>query len=115
MPQKGTIRITTRTLLLLFVATLALVGGAFNLRDRMSYKPVPTDGVTWRDDARFGVVAEKVEPRSPASLAGIYRGDILAGICTTGDDQYDEITAAQQVQIYLDSAKDLVQLGNPLN
>src|SRR5262249_15013422 len=37
------------------------------------------------------------------------------GICTTGDDQYDEITAAQQVQIYLDSAKDLVQLGNPLN
>ncbi|MGH9841386.1 MAG: hypothetical protein ACREEM_21745, partial [Blastocatellia bacterium] len=114
-PQTGTIRISTRTLLLLFIAALALTAGAFNLRDRLNQKPAPTDGVLWKDDARFGVVAEKVEPGSPASQAGIMRGDVLAGICTTGDDNYEEIKRAEHVQIYLDTAKDLVHLGNPLN
>jgi two-component system, NtrC family, sensor kinase len=114
-PQTGTIRITTRTLLLLFLALLALGSGAFNLRDRLNQKPVWTDGVIWKDDSRFGVVAEAVAPRSTASLEGIYRGDILVGICTTGDDVFDEMTEAQHVQVYLDNAKDLVQLGHPLS
>jgi len=42
-------RVTTRTLVLLFIAFLALAAGAFNLRDRLTQKPVYTDGVLWRD------------------------------------------------------------------
>jgi two-component system NtrC family sensor kinase len=114
-PQMGANRITTSTLLLLFLAILALGGGGFNLRDRMNQKPVWSDGVIWKDDAKRGVVAAQVESRSPASQAGVQQGDVLTGICSTGDDQYDEITEAHHVQIYIDNAKDLMQLGHPLN
>jgi hypothetical protein len=101
-------------LLLLFVAALLLLGGVFNLRDRMHQKPVWTDGVTWKDGP-YGVVADKVEPRSPASIEGIYPGDLLVGISQTGDNSYEEIAEAHHVQVYIDAAKDLVQMGQPLN
>ncbi len=101
-------------MILLFVAFLALASGVFNFRDRLNQKPVPTDGVVWRDDRELGVVAEIVEPGSPAALADIRRGDILIAISNTGSDPFDEITGAHQVQIYLDQAKDQVQLGNSL-
>jgi two-component system, NtrC family, sensor kinase len=107
-------RVTTRAMLLLFVALLALTGSVFNLRDRFNQKPVPTDGVQWRDDEKLGVIADQVEPGSPAALADIRRGDILLGISTTGEIPFDEISEAQQVQIYLDQAKDQIQLGSPL-
>lgn len=113
-PQSGTIRITTRTLLLLFVTALLLLGGVFNLRDRLNQKSVWTDGVTWKDGP-FGVVAARVEPRSPASIEGIYPGDVLVGISQTGDNSYEEIAEAHHVQVYIDAAKDLVQMGQPLN
>lgn len=101
-------------MILLFVALLALAIGGFNLRDRLNQKPVPTDGVIWKDDANLGVVAELVEHGSPAALADVRRGDVLVGISNTGSEPFDEITEAHQVQIYLDEAKDLVQLGRPL-
>lgn len=110
--QAGTTRITTRTLVLLFIAVLALAGGVFNLRDRLNQKPVYTDGVIWRDVAGVGVVADRVDPRGPASLAGVYRGDVLVGISTGGD--FEEVTKAEHVQIYLDQAKDQLGFGNPL-
>ncbi len=112
--QAGTTRVTTRTLLLLFLAFLALAGGAFNLRDRMNQKPVLTDGVVWRDDARLGVVAERVEPNSPAAMADVRAGDILIGISTTGAEPFEEVDSAEHVQIYLDQAKDQIRLGSPL-
>jgi S1-C subfamily serine protease len=62
---------------LLFIAFLAVAAGAFNLRDRLNQKPVYSDGVIWRDVDGLGVVADRVEPGSPASLAGVYRGDVL--------------------------------------
>ncbi len=106
-PQTSTTRVTTRTLLLLFVAFLALVTGAFNLRDRVNQKAVMTDGVVWRDDPQFGIVADKIEPASPATKAGIWRGDILIGISPTGNrDDMEEVRQAQDVQIYIDQAKD---------
>ncbi|MBK9314150.1 MAG: hypothetical protein IPM55_07885 [Acidobacteria bacterium] len=64
-PQAGTTRVRTRTILLLFIAFLALAGSAFNLRDRINQKEVPTDGVVWRDDSQLGVVAESIEPAVP--------------------------------------------------
>lgn len=100
--------------MLLFIALLALAAGVFNLRDRLNQKPVYTDGVTWRDVEGIGVVAERVEPGSPASLAGVYRGDVLLGVSTTGSEPFDEITRAEHVQIYIDQAKDQIGFGNPL-
>ncbi|MGH9803371.1 MAG: PDZ domain-containing protein, partial [Blastocatellia bacterium] len=110
--QPSTTRVTTRTLLLLFIALLALASGAFNLRDRLNQKIVLTDGVVWRDDAELGVVAESIEPGGPASKESIRRGDVLIGISPTGGDDFEEVTKAQHVQIYLDLAKDRAQEGN---
>ena len=115
-------RITTRTLVLLFIAFLALAAGGFNLRDRLIQKPVYSDGVLWRDvegpdvfadevepgaaaPLRRYVIADKVEPRGPAALAGVYRGDVLLGISVNGDNDVDDITRAEHVQIYLDQVK----------
>ncbi len=106
-PEVSTTRVTTRTLLLLFIAFLALVSGLFNLRDRLNQKAVMTDGVIWRDDPEFGIVADRVEPDSAAMRAGVYRGDILIGISPTGKaNEFEEVTQTQHVQIYLDQAKD---------
>jgi two-component system, NtrC family, sensor kinase len=112
--QTGTTRVTTRTLALLFIAFLALAVGGFNLRDRLTQKPVYTDGVIWRDVEGVGVVAERVEPGSPASLAGVYRGDVLIGVSAAGNDSFEEMNRASDVQIYLDDAKDQINFGNPL-
>lgn len=111
--QTGTTRVTTRTLVLLFIAFLALGVSAFNLRDRLNQKPVYTDGVVWRDVEGVGVVAERVESGSPASLAGVYRGDVLIGISVGGD--FEIIEKAEHVQIYLDLAKDQLGFGAPLS
>src|SRR5262245_707695 len=100
-------------MLLLFVAILAMVSGAFNLRDRINQKAISSDGVVWRDDAR-GVIVSDIEPGSPAVGAGIQRGDIILGIDISGTNEFEEITEAQQVQIYLDQAKDQILLGHPL-
>ncbi|HEU0184798.1 MAG TPA: hypothetical protein VFS27_05750, partial [Blastocatellia bacterium] len=91
--QTGITRVTTRTLVLLFIASLALAAGSFNFRDRLNQKPVYGDGVLWRDAPGLGVVADQVKPLGPAALAGIYRGDVLLGISTNGSE-YDEIERA---------------------
>ena len=103
----GTTRVSTRTLLLLFVALLALAAAVFNLRDRIVQRPVLTDGVVWMDRSEQGVIADRVEEGGPAARAGIRRGDRLIGISTTGTAPFDEVTGAHQVQIYLDKEKDL--------
>jgi hypothetical protein len=103
-------------MLLLFAAALVLAGGVFNLRDRVSQKPVPSDGVVWRDVSGTGVVAAHVEPGSPAARAGIYEGDALVGISIDGrGEEFDEITRAQDVQLFLDQVKDYVSENRPLS
>jgi hypothetical protein len=113
--QGETIKVATRTLLLLFIAVLAVIASGFNLRDRWVQKPVPTDGVTWEDRADVGIVAARVESGSPASRASIRRGDVLVGISLTGSEPFEEVTKAQNVQIYLDQAKDRLQDGFALS
>ncbi|HZS03473.1 MAG TPA: ATP-binding protein [Blastocatellia bacterium] len=106
---------TTRTLLLLFAAALALAGGVFNLRDRIGQKPVPSDGVRWTDVPGVGVVAAAVDPKGPAAGGGIYAGDVLVGVSTDGHgDEFDEITEARHVQLILDQVKDQVRENHPL-
>jgi PAS domain S-box-containing protein len=101
-------------MLLLFITVLAVIGGVFNLRDRWVQRPVPTDGVVWVDREGVGVVAEYVEPGSPAARNGIRQGNVLVGISLTGRQPFDEITKAQYVQIYLDQAKDWLRDGRTL-
>ncbi|MEP7271370.1 MAG: ATP-binding protein [Acidobacteriota bacterium] len=113
--QGGTNRVATRTLLLLFIAVLAIIASGFNLRDRWVQKPVPTDGVTWEDVAGVGVVAARVESGSPASRSSLRRGDVLIGISLTGSEPFEEVTRAQHVQIYLDQAKDRLKDGFALS
>ena len=113
-PQTGTTQVTTRTLLLLFIAALAMTAGVFNLRDRLSQKPVKTDGVEWRDrDGR--VVAKSVERGSAAWYHDIRPGDILVGISQDGKEPFDELRGAQYVQLYIDQTKDQLKDGIPLS
>jgi two-component system, NtrC family, sensor kinase len=118
-PQLGTTRVTTRTLLLLFVAALALIAGLFNLRDRLNQKDVPTDGVIWVDHPERRVVAEYVDPNGPAFGAGVRPGDALIGICSgmcdPRTDEFDEITEARFVQLYLDYVKKQIKDGYRLS
>jgi two-component system NtrC family sensor kinase len=113
-PQRRTTRVTTRTMLMLFAAFVALGSGVFNFRDRLNQKLVPTDGVIWRDEPGLGVRAAQVEPGSPAALADVRRGDYLIGISTTGSEPFEMVEEAQHVQIYLDQAKDQLTQGAPL-
>lgn len=94
-------------MLLLFVATLALVCGIFNLRDRLHQRLVLADGVFWVDSSDGKVVAQRIEPGSPASRAGVYQGDILEGVSLNGAFPFEVVTQAQYVQIYLDQVKDI--------
>src|SRR5207244_704771 len=81
---------------------------------RLNQKPVPTDGVQWRD--RDGhVVAESVEWHSPADYNDIRPGDILYGISLNGKEPFEEIRGAQYVQLYIDQAKDQIKEGIPLS
>ncbi|HEY7180492.1 MAG TPA: GAF domain-containing protein, partial [Blastocatellia bacterium] len=112
--QTGMTRVTTRTLVLLFIAFLALAAGAFNLRDRLNQKPVYSDGVLWRNVPGVGVVADRVELEGPAALAGVYRGDALLGISMNGSE-FEVVEKAEDVQIYIDQAKDLPGFPNSVN
>jgi two-component system, NtrC family, sensor kinase len=112
--------VVTRTIVLLFVAALALAAGIFNLRDRINerQKPVPTDGVVWVDRAGLGVVAAQVDPQGPAYRAGIRPGDLLVGIDTTPDnglEDPEEIAEARFVQLVLDQVKGQVGGATPLS
>lgn len=114
--RTNTTQVTTRTMLLLFAATLALIGGVFNLRDRINQKPIPSDGVHWTDLSGVGVIASEIEPDSPAARAGVYQGDVVVGICTDGSGQnFDEIKEARNVQVILDQVKDQISEKRPLS
>lgn len=119
MTPQGINRVTTRTLLLLFLAALALLSGLFNLRDRFNQKAVPTDGVIWIDHPQLGVVAQQVDPKGPAFGAGVRVGDILAGICQgmcdPRVDAFDELPQAHYVQLYLDQVKEQIKDGYRLS
>ena len=81
---------------------LFVAGGALNLSQRAYQKLPPTDGVFWRQHGD-GIYADKVLPGFAASRAGISVGDRLIGI-GLDSDKTDEITAASDVQMYLESA-----------
>lgn len=92
-----------RTILLLGITAAAVVVGGLNLQARLRSPHIPSDGVIWADSSQ-GVKAEIVDPSGPAARAGVRRGDLLIGISLDGGRNFDEITRASDVQIYLDTA-----------
>ncbi len=99
--MKGKI-LTSWSLIWLLATVLFVAGGAFNLSQRTYHQLPPTDGVSWTQKAD-GIYAEKVAPNLAASRAGIAAGDRLIGI-SLDEKQFDEITAASDVQMYLETA-----------
>lgn len=99
--MKGKV-LTGWSLIWLLATVLFVVGGALNLSQRVSHPLPPTDGAKWvqKDD---GIYAERVIPGLAASRAGIAVGDRLIGVGLDSDN-IEEITAAADVMMYLESA-----------
>jgi PAS domain S-box-containing protein len=88
----------TKLIAALAVLTLLVVVGIFNLRDRLSAKPIPEDGIEWIDTSD-GVKAKEIDPDSPFALL-VKRGDYLRCIYFQG--KYEAIKRAEDADRYLD-------------
>ena len=99
--MKGKI-LTSWSLIWLLATVLFVGGGALNLSQRAAHPLPPTDGVDWIQKAD-GIYAERVAPNLTASRAGIAAGDRLIAI-SLDEKQFDEIAAASDVQMYLETA-----------
>ncbi len=99
--MKGKI-LTIWSLIWLLATVLFVAGGALNLSQRAYHALPPTDGTTWTQKAD-GIYAERVTPNLAASRAGIAVGDRLIAI-SLDEKQFDEIVAASDVQMYLETA-----------
>src|SRR5262245_14699632 len=88
----------TKLIAALAVVAFLVAVGVFNLRDRLSARPIPDDGIQWVDTAD-GVQAKEIQPDSSfALLAG--PGDHLRYIYFHG--KYEEVKRAEDVDRYLD-------------
>jgi len=88
----------TKLIAALAVVALLVVIGVFNLRDRLSFKPIPDDGIQWVDTAA-GVQAKQVQPDSSFALL-VKEGDYLRYIYFHG--KYEQVKRAEDVDRYLD-------------
>ncbi len=95
--------LTTRTWMLLIAAALLLAIGILNFSQRSTFRLPPEDGIEWVQ-TNEGVVVQSVEENSAGARASILPGDRLIGILKDGEEQYDEIVSAADVQIYLEIA-----------
>jgi PAS domain S-box-containing protein len=106
---KGSV-ITTRTWFLLIGAALLISAGLLNFRQRAYHETPPWDGVEWVD-TKDGIIAKSIERGSSAERAWLLPGDQLIGISLDAKSRPEQITAARDVQIYLDQA----QVGGQLH
>jgi len=97
-------------LILLLTAGLVVVG-ALNLRDRLSARPIPDDGVEWVDTPD-GVQAKSVSPDSPLAYK-VRKGDTLRAFFNIGQDDsrganqqrvldYELVERAGSIPLYLE-------------
>ena len=99
--MKGKV-LTSWSLIWLLATVLLVAGGALNLSQRSIHQLPPTDGARWTQTTD-GVYAERVTPGMAASRAGIAVGDRLIAV-SLDEKQFDEIIAASDVQMYLETA-----------
>src|SRR5215471_18487478 len=92
--------LTAKTKLIAVLAiTSALVFlGIVNLRDRLSLKPMPDDGVQWEDTSN-GVRAKAIDANSPLALV-VRRGDYVRFVYRLG--KYEKIESAETISSYLE-------------
>jgi two-component system NtrC family sensor kinase len=94
--------LTVWSMIWLLATVLFVAGGALNLLQRAKKDFPPTDGVVWvQKDG--GVYAEKVISNLSGARAGIVAGDKLIAI-SLDENNYDQITSASDVQMYLETA-----------
>ncbi len=98
--MKGSI-ITTKTWFLLIGAALLISAGGLNLRQRVKQETPTWDGVEWVD-TQDGVIAKSIEHDSAAARAWMLPGDRLIGVTLDPNAKAEQITAARDVQIYLE-------------
>ena len=101
--MKGSV-ITTKTWFLLIGAALLISAGVLNFRQRVRQETPPWDGVEWVD-TKDGIFAKSIERGSAAERAWLLPGDQLIGISLDAKSRPEQITAARDVQIYLDQAR----------
>lgn len=82
---------------------LLLTAGILNFVQRLDRKTPAWDGVTWTD-TKQGIIADKVQTGSSGARAQIHEGDRLIAI-STDNRTYEQLTRAENVQIYLDEAR----------
>ncbi|HXG90830.1 MAG TPA: ATP-binding protein [Blastocatellia bacterium] len=99
----------TKLIAVLAITALLVVLGILNLRDRLSVRPVPSDGVEWVDTEN-GVQAKSVDPNSPLAFF-VKKGDYLRAVYFVGKSEkidgtkaldYATIEHAEMVDHYLD-------------
>jgi len=99
---KGSV-LTTKAWFLLIGAALLISAGLLNFLQRVRHETPPWDGVEWVD-TNEGIIAKSIERGSAAERAWLLPGDRLIAISLDGKGRPDEITAARDVQLYLDQA-----------
>lgn len=82
----------------LAIAAGLVVIGVFNLRDRLSQRPIPDDGVYWVD-TKDGVQAKAISQDSPLAFR-IKKGDLVRYIFYRG--KYEKVERAETLRLYLD-------------
>src|SRR5919106_4207667 len=82
----------SRPALPVLVVAGLLVLGVANIVARASFREVE-DGVLWTASAD-GVVARDIAPRSPASAAGLKRGDVLLAVDDRPIQNVDDVVHA---------------------
>lgn len=92
----------TKLAIALTATALLFVVGAINFNERLGQPQIPDDGVLWVS-TRTGVRAEIVRPESPASRAGILKGDYLRAV-NIDSLTYDAIKNAAEAEYYLQRA-----------
>ena len=88
---------------MLAATALLVTAGVLNFAQRLRHETPPWDGVRWTE-TRQGTIAETIEAGSAAARGQIVPGDRLIGI-SLGNDNYDQVAHARDVQIYLDQAR----------
>lgn len=101
--MKGSV-LTTKAWFLLIGAALLISAGVLNFLQRARHETPPWDGVEWVD-TNEGIIAKSIERDSAAERAWLLPGDRLIAISLDGKGKPDEISAARDVQMYLDHAR----------
>ncbi|HYP27593.1 MAG TPA: ATP-binding protein [Blastocatellia bacterium] len=106
----------TKLIAVLAITSVLVVIGILNLRDRLSARPIPDDGVEWVDTAD-GVQAKSVRPDSPLAFK-VDAGDYIHYLFYK--DKYEKVERAEDLALYLDrqgvgsEARYVIEHQNPV-